>query len=92
MLHVQVTRARVHVEMRNSQEGSVLQGTVQARCLGIETKLELESDEAEERIRHVVQLAETGCFTLQSLLHEVNVTSRVVLNGAPLLLPGGQDT
>jgi uncharacterized OsmC-like protein len=84
MLHVSIRKARVHVEMRNKQEGSVLQGTVQARCLGVETRLELDSDEDKEHVRRVARLAEAGCFTLQSLLHEVEVTSSVLLNGAPL--------
>ncbi len=68
MLKIPVRKARVHVRMRNKQEGSVLQGTVKASCLGVETQLELESDEPAERVAALVRNAENGCFTLQALL------------------------
>jgi hypothetical protein len=84
MMKVSVSKARVHVSMRNRQEGSVLQGTVKAGCLGIETRLELESDEPPERVATMVRNAENGCFTMQALLKPVPVTSAVTLNGSSL--------
>jgi hypothetical protein len=81
---VSVNKARVHVSMRNRQEGSVLQGTVETTCLGIETRLELESDEPSERVAALVRNAENGCFTMQALLKPVPVTSTVTLNGTSL--------
>jgi len=85
MMKVSVSKARVHVSMRNRQEGSVLQGTVKTSCLGIETRLELESDEPPERIATMVRNAENGCFTMQALLTPVPFTRAVTLNGS--LLP-----
>ena len=85
MMKVSVSKARVHVSMRNRQEGSVLQGTVKTSCLGIETRLELESDEPPERIATLVRNAENGCFTMQALLTPVPFTRAVTLNGS--LLP-----
>jgi len=85
MMKVSVSKARVHVSMRNRQEGSVLQGTVKTSCLGIETRLELESDEPPERIAALVRNAENGCFTMQALLTPVPFTRAVTLNGS--LLP-----
>jgi hypothetical protein len=84
MMKVSVNRARVHVSMRNRQEGSVLQDTVKTTCLGIETRLELESDEPSERVAALVRNAENGCFTMQALLKPVPVTSTVTLNGTAL--------
>jgi uncharacterized OsmC-like protein len=84
MMKIGVDRARVHVRVRNKTEGSVLQGTVEATCLGFETRLELESDEPADRIRALLRNAEHGCFTFQALLHEVTISSSVVLNGEPL--------
>lgn len=84
MMKVSVSKARVHVSMRNRQEGSVLQGTVKTSCLGIETRLELESDEPPERIATMVRNAENGCFTMQALLTPVPFTRAVTLNGSPL--------
>jgi organic hydroperoxide reductase OsmC/OhrA len=86
MMKVSVNKARVHVSMRNRQEGSVLQGTVQTTCLGIETRLELESDEPQEKITALVRNAENGCFTMQALMHPVPVTSSVNLNGTTLVI------
>jgi organic hydroperoxide reductase OsmC/OhrA len=84
MMKVSVNKARVHVTMRNRQEGSVLQGTVKTTCLGIETRLELESDQPLERVAALVRNAENGCFTMQALLNAVPVTSTVTLNGTAL--------
>ena len=84
MMKIPIQKARVHVVMRNKTEGSVLQGTVQASCLGIETQVELESDQPPERVAAVVRNAEHGCFTMQALLAPVEITSVITLNGAVL--------
>ena len=84
MMKIQVNKARVHVAMRNKTEGSVLKGTVKAACLGIETRVELESDESPERIAALIKNAENGCFTMQALLEPVPLTTTVSLNGASL--------
>lgn len=84
MMKVSVNKARVHVSMRNRQEGSVLQGTVKTTCLGIETRLELESDEPREKIAALVRNAENGCFTMQALMNPVPISGNVTLNGITL--------
>lgn len=84
MMKVSVNKARVHVSMRNRQEGSVLQGTVKTTCLGIETRLELESDEPREKIAALVRNAENGCFTMQALMNPVPISGNVTLNGTTL--------
>ena len=84
MMKIQVNKARVHVTMRNKTEGSVLKGTVKATCLGIETRVELESDETPERIAALIKNAENGCFTMQALMEPVPFTSEATLNGAEL--------
>lgn len=84
MMHITVTKARVHVSLRNKTEGSVLQGTVQASCLGVEVRLDLQSDEPPDRVRALLRNAEHGCFTMQALLAPVEVTSNVTLNGQAL--------
>ena len=80
MMKIGVDKARAYVRMRNKSEGSVLQGTVQATCLGFETRLEIESQEPPDRIRALVRNAEHGCYTMQALLHPVDVTRSVYLN------------
>jgi hypothetical protein len=87
MMKTPIQKARVHVTMRNKTEGSVLQGTVQAGCLGIETQVELESDQPPDHVAAVIRNAENGCFTMQALLAPVEVTLTITLNGAPLPTP-----
>jgi organic hydroperoxide reductase OsmC/OhrA len=84
MMKIDVSKARCHVSMRNKTEGSVLQGTVQATCLGFDVKLELESEEPPERIKQLLRNAEAGCFTMQALTAPVSYERTVNLNGAPL--------
>jgi hypothetical protein len=84
MMKVSVSKAHVHVTMRNKQEGSV-QGTVKANCLGIETRLELESDEPSERVAAMIRNAEHGYYTMQALLEPVPFMSTVALNGVSLI-------
>ena len=67
-------------------KGSALQGTLRGGSLGLETHIEIESDEPPEKIRHLVRMGEQTCFTLQSLIHPVPVQTTVTLNGSPLAL------
>jgi len=87
MMQIEIKKAHVRVVMRNKQEGSVLQGTVQAACLGFESHLEVESDEPPERVAALVRQAENGCYTLQALVNPVPFERTVTLNGAPLAEP-----
>ena len=84
MMKIEVSKARVHVTMRNKTEGSVLQGVVQSTCLGFETQLQIESDEPPERIQMLVRNAENGCFTMQALLAPVTFMRSTTLNGVHL--------
>jgi len=65
-------------------KGSALQGTLRGGALGLETKIEVESDEPPEKIRHLIKMGEQTCFTLQSLINPVPVRTTVTLNGSPL--------
>jgi len=72
----------MHVTARVRQEGSVLGQTVRGSWPGIETRLEVESQEAPERVAGVIRNAENGCFVLQALLNPVPVQRAVSVNGA----------
>ena len=82
MMKTKVDKARVFVKARFKSEGSVLAETVQARSLGFETRLELESKEPLERVAAVVRNAENGCYVLQTILQPVPVERKFVLNCA----------
>lgn len=84
MLKVTVTSMRMRVATRYRVDGSVLNDTIQARMLGAETTLELESPDPAERVARVVRNAERGCFVMQALLQPVPVAASTVLNGRPL--------
>ena len=67
-------------------KGSALQGTLRGGSLGLETHIEIEADEPPDKVRHLIQMGEQTCFTLQSLIHPVPVKTTVTLNGEPLTL------
>jgi hypothetical protein len=84
MLKMTVGKARMHVSARYKVEGSILNDTVQADVVGVETRLELESPEPPDKVARLVRNAERGCFVMQGLLRPVPVTGVTVLNGRPL--------
>lgn len=67
-------------------EGSALAGTMRGGGLGLETHIDVDSDEPPERIRELVRMGEQTCFTLQSLIEPVPTQTRVKLNGEDLPL------
>ena len=84
MTHVAYARARIRQTARFYREGSALAGTIAGGPAGLETHLDLESDEPPERVCRLVRMAEASCFALQSMIRHVEVTSAFTLNGAPL--------
>jgi len=81
MMKTKIKKARVFVKAKFKSAGSVLAETVRAQGLGFETRLELESDEAAEKVAAVVRNAENGCYVLQTILHPVPVEREFTLNG-----------
>jgi uncharacterized OsmC-like protein len=81
MMNATIAKARVYVKGKFKSEGSVLAETVRAQSTGFETRLEVESEEAPERVAAVIRNAERGCYVLQTLLQPVPVTREFVLNG-----------
>jgi organic hydroperoxide reductase OsmC/OhrA len=82
MMKTKIRKARVAVKGRFKSEGSVLAETVQARGVGFETRLELESDEPAAKVAAVVRNAENGCYVLQSILNPVPVERSFALNAS----------
>ena len=83
MMKTKISKARVSVKAKFRSEGSVLAETVQAKGLGFETRLELESSEPAARVAAVVRNAENGCYVLQTILQPVPVERKCALNGVP---------
>jgi hypothetical protein len=84
MLKLPVSRMRMHVTARYRVEGSVLNDTVHAEMLGVETRLELESPAPADQVARLVRNAENGCFVMQGLLRPVPIAATTVLNGQSL--------
>ena len=82
MMKTKIGKARVFVKAKFKNQGSVLAETVRAEGLGFETRLELESEAAAEKVAAVVRNAENGCYVLQTILQPVPVERVVTLNGA----------
>ena len=82
MMKVKIDKARVHVTARFRNEGSVLRETVHAEGVGVETKLDVESDEPPERVAAVIRNSEQGCYIMQTVRNPTPVETRVTLNGA----------
>ena|SRR2546428_6225978 len=88
MLKVNVTHMRMHVKASFRVTGSVLNDTVEGEMLGAETRLEIDSPDAPERVAKVIRNAERGCFVMQALMRPVPVTGQTVLNGRVLTRDG----
>ena len=54
--------------------------------MGLEAAIAVESKEPTEKVRHLIKMGEQTCFTLQSLVNLVPVTTTATLNGMPLSL------
>ena len=67
-------------------KGSALAGTMHGGSLGLETYIDVESDEPPERIREYIKMGEQTCFTLQSLVEPVPTQTYAKLNGNDLRL------
>jgi uncharacterized OsmC-like protein len=81
MMRVNINKARVHVTAHFYAEGSVLGQTIDGRCRGFETRLEVESDDDPERVAGVIRNAENGCYVMQTIRHPTPVQTEVLVNG-----------
>jgi hypothetical protein len=81
MMKTKIDKAKIFVKARFKNEGSVLRETVQAAGLEFETRCELESAAAPEKVAAVVRNAESGCYVLQTILRPVPVERHFTLNG-----------
>jgi len=83
-LKIPMSNAKVFQRMRFFREGSLLAGSIRTGLSGIRTNVEIQSDEPEERVRHLLKMAEQTCFALRSLMAPVSVETQLILNGQPL--------
>jgi hypothetical protein len=83
MLKVSYSRLRCHVAAHFTSEGSVFAGTISSTCHGIETRVEIESDDDPAYLAALVRNAEGGCYAQSAMTAPVDVVGTVTVNGAP---------
>ena len=88
MMKLKVERASCRVEFDYVLRGSVLKGTVNTTWEGVQTNLEVVSDEPPEKIAQLIRNAKGGCFAENMITQAVPLTSNVKLNGEPLSIEG----
>jgi len=77
-------KARISQTTQFVRGGSVLKGDIYSAPGGIETTIDVDSDEPPEKVARVVRMAEQSCFAIQSMMQQTPVTARATLNGRPL--------
>jgi hypothetical protein len=83
MLKVSYSKLRCHVAAHWTSQGSVFAGTISSTCHGIETRVEIDSDDDPAYLAALVNNAEGGCYAQSTLTQPVTVVGTVLLNGAP---------
>ena len=88
MMKMKVERASCQVVFDYVLRGSVLRGTVNTTWEGVETNLEVISEEPPEKIAQLIKNAKGGCFAENMITQAVPLTSNVKLNGEAFLVEG----
>ena len=86
MAGITLREARVEQLTRFYRKGAIRPGTIDSGCAGLETRVEIDSDEPPERIRELVRLAQASCFAHGAFRSPVPIETTVSLNGSPLAL------
>ena len=76
----------MRVIARFREHGSILQGTKEGQCRGLEIELALESDEPQEALRELIRVAHRMCYTEDALSRKLAPSVRHLVNGEPLAL------
>ena len=77
-------KARISQRTRFIRGGSVLAGDIYGEPGGIDTNIEVDSDQPAERVANVVKLAEQSCFAIQSMMQTTAVTATATVRGEAL--------
>jgi organic hydroperoxide reductase OsmC/OhrA len=84
MMKLVLRDARVDQTTRFYRQGSILGGTIKSGGLGVEVRIDIDSDEPAERVARLVAVARDSCFTHGALAEPVAVETEVRLNGQAL--------
>ncbi len=78
---VEIKSVKGYIRLNLTMAGSVLAETIEAGASSIETKFEIESDEASEVIKSVLRNARNGCWARQMVAKRIHFDDTLTLNG-----------
>lgn len=84
MLGANLKSIKVRVRASWYSQGSVLAGTIESACDGVEVDLDVASDESPSLVAALIQNARGGCYAEAALTQPVKVQARARLNGDEL--------
>ncbi|HYZ03024.1 MAG TPA: hypothetical protein VFA92_16125 [Candidatus Binatia bacterium] len=84
MLEADLRSIEVRLRASWHSQGSVLAGTIESACTGVEVQLDVGSDESPALIAALIQNAKGGCYAEAALTQPVPVDARATLNGEEL--------
>ena len=84
MLRARLDGIRVRVRFDWSSEGSVMAGTIAARCHGMTSHVEVDSPEDPALIAALIHNARAGCYAEAAIAQPVPMEASARLNGEPL--------
>jgi uncharacterized OsmC-like protein len=84
MLKARLEGIRVHVRIDWSSEGSVLAGTIAARCHGMTCRIDVDSPDEPALVAALIHNARAGCYAEAALAEPVEIAASARLNGEPL--------
>lgn len=88
MMKIEIRSAQCFVDLHYSVAGSVLAGTVHTNWHEVKTRLQIDSDEAPDRIAALVRNAKGGCTAENLAAQAVPIHSEIILNGESLPFDG----
>jgi uncharacterized OsmC-like protein len=84
MLKARLDKVRVRVRIDWYSEGSVMAGTIAARCTAMTTHVEVESADEPALIAALIHNARAGCYAEAAMAEPVEITASAQLNGEML--------
>ena len=75
---------KVRVRASWYSQGSVLAGTIESACNGVEVDMDVASDESPALVAALIQNARGGCYAEAALTQPVKVQAHARLNGDEL--------
>jgi organic hydroperoxide reductase OsmC/OhrA len=81
MKKANIKEAQVKISSVFNMEGSVLKGNVNGICKGFDIHLFVISNESDETITNLIQMAHNSCFLENTLANPTNIQFKNYLNG-----------